>query len=125
LIGRPISGSGCVRRYPGKMTLSCQTVARVTTQFGLIETNAHDVVLLDIDPPPFSGLSLGREIARYCSAIKVIMLTPARPNDEEVLEVVKVGAVAYLSKNTTPEDLAQTIRKVFGNEYPISGESPS
>jgi len=48
------------------------------------------------------------------------MLTPARPNDEELFEVVKIGAVAYLSKNTTPEDLTQTIRKVFGSEYPIS-----
>ncbi len=86
----------------------------------LLETSAHDVVLLDIDPPSLSGLSLGREIAHYCPATKVIMLTPARLNDDELFEVVKVGAVAYLSKNTTPEDLAQTIRKVFGSEYPIS-----
>jgi len=87
---------------------------------GLIETSAHDVVLLDVDPPSFSGLSLGREIAHYCPATKVIMLTPARLNDDELFEVVKVGAVAYLSKNTTPADLAQTIIRVFGNEYPIS-----
>lgn len=87
---------------------------------GLIETSAHDVVLLDIDPPSLSGLSLGRDIAHYCPATKVIMLTPAKPSDEELFEVVKVGAVAYLSKNTTSEDLAQIIRKVFNSEYPIS-----
>ncbi|GAH90202.1 unnamed protein product [marine sediment metagenome] len=89
---------------------------------GLIETSAHDVVLLDIDLPPFSGLTLGREIARRCPATKVIMLTPAKPNDEELFEVVKVGAVAYLSKNTTPEDLAQTIKRVGVGKVAVKTE---
>ena len=86
---------------------------------GLIETTAHNVVLLDIDIPSFSGLDLSREIARRCPSTKVIMLTPANVTDEDLFEVVKAGAVAYLSKNTTPQDLAETIRKVENNEHPI------
>lgn len=86
----------------------------------LIETSSPDVVLLDIDPPTFSGLVLGRDIVRHCPNTRVIMLTPAEPSDEELFEVVKAGAVAYLSKNTTVPQLAQTITRISDGEYPIS-----
>ncbi len=112
--------AGVCQALAGQADLELSDCGPDDNPIGLIETTTHDVILLDVDPPSFSGLSLGREIARYCPATKVIMLTPAKPNDEELFEVVKVGAVAYLSKNTTPEGLAETIRKVFGNEYPIS-----
>ena len=112
--------AGVCQALSGEEELELAECSPDDNPMGLIETNAHDVVLLDIDPPSFSGLSLGREIARYCPNTKVIMLTPARPNDDELFEVIKVGAVAYLSKNTTPQDLAQMISKVFNSEYPIS-----
>ncbi len=112
--------AGVCQALSGQDDLELSDCSPDDKPIGLIETTAHDIVLLDIDPPSFSGLSLGRDIAHYCPATKLIMLTPARLNDDELFEVVKVGAVAYLSKNTTPEDLAQTIKKVFADEYPIS-----
>lgn len=112
--------AGVCQALAGQDDLELSDCSPDDKPIGLIETTAHDIVLLDIDPPSFSGLSLGRDIARYCPATKLIMLTPARLNDEELFEVVKVGAVAYLSKNTSPEDLSEIIKKVFGNEYPIS-----
>lgn len=86
---------------------------------GLIETSLPDVVLLDIDPPSLSGLALGRKISLHCPNCRLIMLTPGESNDDELLEVLKVGAVAYLSKNATAQDLTQTIVKAMNGEYPI------
>ena len=85
----------------------------------LIETNSPDVVLLDIDFPALSGLELGRKIARRYPNIRAVMLSPD-PNDEELFEVIKTGAVAYLNKNTTTEELVSIIRRACRGEYPIN-----
>ncbi len=85
----------------------------------LIETNSPDVVLLDIDFPALSGLELGRKIARHHPNTRAVMLSP-NPNDEELFEVIKTGAVAYLNKNTTIEELVSIIRRACRGEYPIN-----
>ncbi len=84
-----------------------------------IEANSPDVILLDIDFPTLSGLGLGRKIIRHCPYSKVVMLSP-NPNDEELFEVIKSGAVAYLNKNTTTEELVILIRRACQGEYPIN-----
>jgi len=86
---------------------------------GLIEANLPDIVLLGSDLAAFSGLELGRKIARYYPNTKVIMLSPD-PNDEELFEVIKTAAVACLNKNTSAEELVRTIRRACNGEYPIN-----
>jgi len=85
----------------------------------LIEANSPDVALLDIDFPTLSGLELGRKIVRRYPNTRVVILSPNH-NDEELFEVIKTGAVAYLSKNTTAEELVSTIRRACNGEYPIN-----
>jgi two-component system response regulator DegU len=85
----------------------------------IIEAESPDAVLLDINYPALSGLELGRKIARRYPNSKVIMLSP-NSNDDELFEVIKTGAVAYLNKNTTTEDLVSMIRRACSGEYPIN-----
>ena len=47
------------------------------------------------------------------------MLTPD-PTAEELVEVIKSGAVAYLSKNAAIEELAETIRQASRGQYPAN-----
>ncbi len=86
---------------------------------GLIETKSPSVVLLDIDFPSLSGLDLCRNIVRHYPNTRVVMLTP-NPSDEQLFEVIKTGAVAYLDKNTTAKELTETIRQAQRGEYPIN-----
>ncbi len=86
---------------------------------GLIEAAFPSVVLLDIDFPSLAGMELARKIVRHYPSIRVIMLSP-NTNDEELFEVIKTGAVAYLDKNTTGGELAERIRQAFRGEYPIN-----
>lgn len=88
-------------------------------QFELIEVKSPDVVLLGIDTPATNGLDLGRKITRHHPNIRVVVLSPD-PTDEELFEVIKTGAVAYLNKNTTSEELADTIRLASKGQYPIN-----
>jgi two-component system response regulator DegU len=85
----------------------------------IIEDESPDVILLDINFPALSGLELGRKISRRYPGSKVIMLSP-NYSDDELFEVIKTGAVAYLNKNTTIEELVSVIRRACLGEYPIN-----
>jgi len=87
-----------------------------------IAASSPDVALVDIGYPTLMGLELGKKIARSFPATKVVMLS-ANPNDddEELFEVIKSGAVAYLrSKDCTPTRLMETIKRASHGEYPIN-----
>jgi len=85
----------------------------------IIEAESPDVVLLDINYPALSGLELGRKIARRYPNSKVVMLSP-NSSDDELFEVIKTGAVAYINKNTTTEELVSVIKRACLGEYPIN-----
>ncbi len=84
-----------------------------------IEFSSPDVVLLGIELPPHNGLELGRRIVRCYPNTRVVMLSPS-PNDDELFEVIKTGAVAYLDKNATVEELVSVIGRASRGEYPIN-----
>ncbi len=85
----------------------------------LIEANSPDVLLLDMDHPSFRGLDLARKIALHCPTTKIKMLA-SNPDDKQLFEIIKTGAVAYLDKSITAQELANTIRQVSRGEYPIN-----
>lgn len=85
----------------------------------LIEANFVDVVLLDIDFPISKGLELGRDIIRHYPDTRVIILS-SYFNDEELFETIKIGAVAYIDKRTSIEELVCTIRRASRGEYIIN-----
>jgi two-component system response regulator DegU len=85
----------------------------------LIEADSPDVILLDINFPTLSGLEMGRKIARRYPNSKVVMLSP-NYNDQELFEVIKIGAVAYLSKSSSIKELVTIIQKACQGEYPIN-----
>ena len=87
-----------------------------------IAVSSPDIALVDIDYPSLTGLELGKKIARSFPATKVVMMS-ANPNDddEELFEVIRSGAVAYLrSKDCTQVNLMETIKKASYGEYPIN-----
>ncbi len=86
---------------------------------GMIEANLPDIILLGSDLTTHSGLELGRKIVRYFPTTKVIILSPD-PNDEELFDVIRTAAVACLRKNSTADELAETVRRASRGEYPIN-----
>ena len=85
----------------------------------LIEANSPNVLLLDIDYPSLRGLDLARKITLLCPTTKIIMLT-FNLDDRQLFEIIKTGAVAYLDKSVTAEELIRIIRQVSRGEYPIN-----
>ena len=85
----------------------------------LIEANPPDVVLLDIDYPSLKGLDLAGKIVLGCPTARIVMLT-SNPEDKQLFEIIKIGAVAYLDKSLTAEELAKAVRQVAGGKYLIN-----
>jgi len=85
----------------------------------IIDNLPPDVALLDIDGAPDAGLNLARKVKQHSPSIAIVVLA-SNPNDEQLFEVLKGQAASYLSKETTPERLIETIRRVARGEHPIN-----
>ena len=86
-----------------------------------IDAVSPDAVLLDIGYPERDGLKLCKKIVRSTPQTKVVMLT-SNPveDDDELFEVIKSGASAYLiTEFSTPQELVETIERASRGEYPI------
>ncbi len=78
-----------------------------------------DVILLDIDNTSFKGLSLAKKINSHFPAVRIIMLT-LEPDDKQLFEIIKTGAVAYLEKSVSSEELVKAVREVSTGQFPIN-----
>ncbi len=87
-----------------------------------ISANSPDIVLLDIGYPFLNGLELGKKIARSFPGTGVVILSSnPQEEDDELFEVIKIGAVAYLrSKQCSATELAEIIKRASNGEYPIN-----
>jgi DNA-binding NarL/FixJ family response regulator len=70
-----------------------------------------DVIVMDIAMPLLNGLEATRQILKAFPATKVLILS-AHSDPEYVEQVVKVGALGYLVKQSSGEVVAQAIREL-------------
>jgi NarL family two-component system response regulator LiaR len=81
-----------------------------------------DVVLMDLVMPGIDGAQATREIRTRCPQIKVIALTSFK--DEELVQAaMKAGAIGYLLKNVTADELAKAIRAAMEGKPTLSPEA--
>ncbi len=87
-----------------------------------VAAHSPDIVLMDIGYPFLKGLEMCKKVSRNFPGTKVVMLsTNPDEDDEELFEVIKTGAVAYLrSKNLTSNELTEIIKRASNGEYPIN-----
>jgi DNA-binding NarL/FixJ family response regulator len=86
---------------------------------GIAASQEPNVVLADINLPGINGLELTRELRRQYPSIGVVMLS-IHENDGQAFHALKAGAAAYRSKEVTPKELAEVLRRVARGEYVIN-----
>lgn len=77
------------------------------------------VVLLDLFMPDQPAIETVRGIKQVSPHSHIIMVT-SHEGDEYVLPMTQAGAVSYILKDTTPEELIRTVRKAAAGESTIS-----
>lgn len=80
-----------------------------------------DIVLMDVVMPHLNGIEATRHLRREFPAIKVVALSSFQ-DEESVREMLEAGAVGYLVKNSSIDDLASTLRAVYAGKSVISPE---
>jgi DNA-binding NarL/FixJ family response regulator len=74
-----------------------------------------DIVLMDLHMPKQGGVAATREITQTLPGTQVLVLTTLN-DDETVFDAVRAGALGYLLKDATEQELLDTIRALRRGE---------
>ena len=85
--------------------------------FRLLAAVAVDVVLLDVSMPGSNLLETLDELREKHSSTRVLVLS-VHPEDQWAIRALRAGAAGYLTKDHSPEQLVEAIRRVArGGKY--------
>ncbi len=74
-----------------------------------------DVVLMDLVMPGMGGVEATRKVKQVSPHSQVIVLTSYH-EDEFIFPALRAGAISYVLKDVSPEELAETVRKAAQGE---------
>lgn len=77
-----------------------------------------DIVLTDLRMREMSGDVLIAELRKAVPSIRIAVLTNYH-SDEEVYNAIKAGAMGYILKSSTLEQIVASVRSIFRGEYAI------
>jgi NarL family two-component system response regulator LiaR len=83
-----------------------------------VELAAHqvpDVVLMDLIMPDMDGVEATRRVKQVSPRSQVVVLT-SYYEDEHIFPALKAGALSYILKDLSAEDLAGAVRKAAAGE---------
>ena len=78
-----------------------------------------DVAIVDIAMPLLNGLETTRKISKQIPQVKVLILS-MHDNEEYIRQTLQAGAMGYILKDATANELIQAIRLVFNGESVFS-----
>jgi len=84
-----------------------------------VQTHNPDLILMDIDMPPLSGIEGLKQLRAAGLSNKVVMLTVFDDN-EHVFEAIQAGAEGYILKKTPPAKLIEFLGDAMNGGAPMN-----
>jgi DNA-binding NarL/FixJ family response regulator len=81
-----------------------------------IASEKPDVILMDISMPEMNGIEAIKILRREYSDVKIIVLT-SFDDEDTVNNMMEMGANAYLTKTTSPEEIYEAILSCMNNGF--------
>ena len=88
----------------------------------ICEVEQPDIILMDLIMPELGGVAATRVIHNKWPEIQIIALTSFQEK-ELVQEALQAGAISYLLKNISGEDLAEAIRASYAGRSMLAKEA--
>ncbi len=92
----------------------------------VVEEIKPDVLVLDLMLPGLSGLEVARQVGRISPATRIVVLS-MHSNEAYVVEALRAGAIAYVFKEASAENLVMAVYEAAaGRRYfspPLSEET--
>lgn len=74
-----------------------------------------DVILMDLNMPKLDGIAATRQIKADLPETQIVILT-SHHEDAMVFPAIKAGALSYLLKSSTPDEVISSIKKAAAGE---------
>lgn len=74
-----------------------------------------DVILMDLLMPGLDGIEATIRICQQNPAARVLIIT-SFAEDERVISAIQAGAMGYMIKDSTPQELEQAIHAIYAGE---------
>lgn len=100
----------------------CEVIANCKDGMEALEAclkESPDVLLTDINMPRIDGVELIRRVMKRDRSISVVVLT-VNEDDETIFEAFRAGALGYLLKTSTPQDVIHAVRSADKGEAVIT-----
>lgn len=81
----------------------------------MVQELKPDVILMDLLMPEMDGIVATKQIKEIIPDSKILVMT-SFATDEMVFPAIKSGALGYLLKDSTPDELIGAIRQVYQGE---------
>lgn len=85
----------------------------------LVESTSPNVLVTDLMMPRLNGLEVTRAVSRDHPATRVVILS-SHADEAYVMEALRVGASAYVLKDSTAADLVKAVNEVVGGRRYLS-----
>lgn len=111
-------------RYTLEQMGDCTIVAESTDAADILEsvrTANPDVAVIDAGLTSADALEIARQMRHVAPHMAIMILTPS-DDEERLFQSIKVGAAAYYTRNITPDELADAVRRVSLGEYLINDD---
>lgn len=82
---------------------------------GIIKVENYDLVLLDIKMPGLTGMQVLESMRKDGFKVDVIMMT-AYGTIERAVEAMKLGAIDFISKPFTPDEIREIVKDVLDRQ---------
>jgi two-component system invasion response regulator UvrY len=83
----------------------------------LVKKLRPDVTMMDINLPGINGIEATEQIRKYCPAARILAVS-LHTQPSYAKEIMKKGAMGYVTKNSSKEEMFQAITEVYnGTKY--------